>query len=30
LTIIGNVQQRKLNVVYDVSKNVVGFGPGSC
>ncbi|KAJ3679050.1 hypothetical protein LUZ60_017061 [Juncus effusus] len=28
--IIGNVQQRKLNVVYDVSKKLVGFGPGSC
>lgn len=30
LTIIGNVQQRKLNVVYDVSRKVVGFGPGTC
>ncbi|KAJ4810687.1 Eukaryotic aspartyl protease family protein [Rhynchospora pubera] len=30
LGIIGNVQQRKLNVVYDVSRKVVGFGPGTC
>ncbi|KAF3321425.1 protein ASPARTIC PROTEASE IN GUARD CELL 2-like protein [Carex littledalei] len=29
-TIIGNVQQRKLNVVYDVSRKLVGFGPGTC
>ncbi|CAL9196383.1 unnamed protein product [Musa hybrid cultivar] len=30
LGIIGNVQQRGLDVVYDVSKHVIGFGPGGC
>nr|CAD1822915.1 unnamed protein product [Ananas comosus var. bracteatus] len=30
IAIIGNVQQRRFNVVYDVSKNVIGFGPGAC
>ncbi|KAG1364264.1 Aspartyl protease family protein [Cocos nucifera] len=30
LGIIGNVQQRKLNVVYDVAKKAIGFGPNGC
>ncbi|KAJ8461712.1 hypothetical protein OPV22_034638 [Ensete ventricosum] len=30
LGIIGNVQQRGLAVVYDVSKHVIGFGPAGC
>ncbi|XP_039119032.1 aspartyl protease family protein At5g10770-like [Dioscorea cayenensis subsp. rotundata] len=28
--IIGNVQQRKLSVVYDVGNKVIGFGQGAC
>lgn len=28
--IIGNVQQRKFNIVYDVAKKAIGFGPNGC
>ncbi|XP_064948953.1 aspartyl protease family protein At5g10770-like [Musa acuminata AAA Group] len=28
--ILGNVQQKTFNVVYDVSKKKIGFGPGAC
>ncbi|XP_010928895.2 aspartyl protease family protein At5g10770-like [Elaeis guineensis] len=28
--IIGNVQQRKFNVVYDVAKKAIGFSPNGC
>ena len=30
LVIIGNTQQRKFNVVYDLAKGVIGFGPKGC
>lgn len=28
--IIGNTQQRRFNILYDVSKKVIGFGPKGC
>ncbi|KAG1363835.1 Aspartyl protease family protein [Cocos nucifera] len=30
VTIIGNVQQRRFNVVYDIAKKQIGFGAKSC
>ncbi|KAJ6849720.1 putative protein ASPARTIC PROTEASE IN GUARD CELL 2 isoform X2 [Iris pallida] len=30
IVIIGNTQQKKFNVVYDVSKKQIGFGTGAC
>ncbi|XP_072966277.1 aspartyl protease family protein At5g10770-like isoform X2 [Typha angustifolia] len=30
IAIFGNTQQRTFNVVYDVSKKVIGFSPGGC
>ena len=30
LAIIGNTQQRRFKVLYDVSKKTIGFGPGGC
>ncbi|XP_008811141.2 aspartyl protease family protein At5g10770-like [Phoenix dactylifera] len=30
VTIIGNVQQRRVNVVYDIPKKQIGFGAKSC
>lgn len=30
ITIIGNMQHQTFNVVYDISKRVIGFAPGGC
>ncbi|XP_072966228.1 aspartyl protease family protein At5g10770-like [Typha angustifolia] len=30
MAILGNTQQRTFNVVYDVSKKMIGFSPGGC
>lgn len=30
VAIIGNVQQKRLEVVYDVARGRIGFGPGGC
>ncbi|XP_072994842.1 aspartyl protease family protein At5g10770-like [Typha latifolia] len=30
IAILGNTQQRTFNVVYDISREVIGFSPGGC